>query len=831
MTTHTRTRFARPLCLLIALAAAMAWTPARALAQGTSGTVPDPISSRELNEYAERLQLSDQQWAAIEGFFEQYQGEFKTLRETDIEAYLKSTGGLWMRGFRGLNRETIEGNMKELDRVLTRIKSLDNQLFGQIQTVLDEDQVAGLPQVMQARERQRYEAGASRMIGWSNRASRVDVAEIYRDLELSETEAKETGPYVDQYEAQLTKASRELFESAASMFLDIVEYMETQGVDLEAFEDPENRRRMMTTMMEAWAEVSRKPREKAAGIADLNRKAVNQISPLLGTEPSREFRTRYLRRAYPEIRARGGAERGFEQALALETLNATQRAEVEAAAEQYWIQRKGLTDDAASYLDEYRRESSAFRFGREGRQAHQQKLEEYRDRLNAADQTAIDALKAALGPDLAEQIDAVVISDASDGDEGRWGRGGREQRQDDEFGPDRYLPQAIGRRAMLEYGEHLGLGKNNSFILESLYEDYLSSFRHLQTNEIARLDEARRALQQAAEQEPDARTPEQIQEVFTLRRRTVSAIIALDDSFFDDLETLVDGDQQQAVVERLRRSRQRAAYVHALAAAQPEGNSGRGRGRGRGWMRGFLGAGSAGSAVDISAVVAGVELSEESRGSVESVLADYEAQVTDEFRKQYETTIDLRGQIDSMWIQRPDFRGGRDDERRRRWETLRESMQRYNQQMRDAAKPVLDLNRETMASLTETLPPEAVTAITRAYNRRAYPEIYRDRGSAERFLSRALELPDVNQDQAGRIHQILAEFNPAYEAVCDRMVDLEANAAQVDPGDRSTWRSGMERRNKMEALEFERTEVSAKALRQLRDVLSEQQVELLDLPE
>src|SRR5436190_5358349 len=62
--------------------------------QGTSGTLPDPISARELTRYEDRLQLSPQQRQAAETFHEQYKREFRALREGEIADFLKEMRSL-----------------------------------------------------------------------------------------------------------------------------------------------------------------------------------------------------------------------------------------------------------------------------------------------------------------------------------------------------------------------------------------------------------------------------------------------------------------------------------------------------------------------------------------------------------------------------------------------------------------------------------------------------------------------------------------------------------------------------------------------------------------
>ncbi len=96
----------------------------------------------------------------------------------------------------------------------------------------------------------------------------------------------------------------------------------------------------------------------------------------------------------------------------------------------------------------------------------------------------------------------------------------------------------------------------------------------------------------------------------------------------------------------------------------------------------------------------------------------------------------------------------------------------------------------------------------------------------------ALALRDLSDDQVGRIYTIVDEHAPANRQVQDRIVEVFSAWEDVSAeGDRGAWRSAGEYRNKLEVLKFEQQEVGAKALRQLREVLTEQQQTRIRLPD
>ena len=85
------TSCARSLRIVLLVAVTLATSLAgSARAQGTAGTLPDPISTRQLGAYADWLGLSRSQRAAVETIHDDYKRDFQTLRQGEIAEFLKS---------------------------------------------------------------------------------------------------------------------------------------------------------------------------------------------------------------------------------------------------------------------------------------------------------------------------------------------------------------------------------------------------------------------------------------------------------------------------------------------------------------------------------------------------------------------------------------------------------------------------------------------------------------------------------------------------------------------------------------------------------------------
>jgi hypothetical protein len=143
---------------------------------------------------------------------------------------------------------------------------------------------------------------------------------------------------------------------------------------------------------------------------------------------------------------------------------------------------------------------------------------------------------------------------------------------------------------------------------------------------------------------------------------------------------------------------------------------------------------------------------------------------------------------------------------------------------------MVDLNRGTLEALTEVLPANLAEILRDAYNQRAFPGIYDDPRATGRYIFAAMELTDLADQQRARIEAVRDEYEPRQREIADRMRDVYIAATGAPGADRERWRAFQAQRNKLDVLEFDRREINAKALRQLRDILTDEQQTRLRLP-
>lgn len=917
-----RSRSWRMLAALVVLLASQLLLVGRAAAQGTMGAVPDPITSRELDEYARRLGLSAQQRGALEQYHEAYRAQFAILRDGEIEKYLTEANGGGGRGMGGrgagmgmlfgnTDRKAIEASLRQLQTINDRIKALDNSLFDQIQTLLTEDQIIALTSVRQSRERERYRTGLSRMATFSNPSTQVDLSDIVVDFTLSPDEKANTAPLLAGYESSLTVATRKLHDDAESSTVSMLEKLEKMGFTAESMQDNRQRGQMFEAFRTVWGEIMTTMNERASDISDLNRKTERSLAAVLSADNARRLRDSFFRRAYPELRASSNTARAFETALKFEDLTEDQRNAITAMRQQYLDSVDQLNEQMADLIDTQRKARTGLDFGgpgggqggrggggrggqgnNGGDNSQDEELRKLREQRQQLVEGMRSQMESTLGPEKTEQLQKLV---AQARDRGRdvavantmtfvaaAPAGGGAFTSTTPIvisgdinvadlaveinGPSRdpFVPAAISDRDVDGYAKRLGLSEDDRTILSGLHAEYADRFAQINDTDIQAVRDADDALWQRNEGgRPTPPTPEAVDHLYTLRRQAIAAIKTLDEQFFNDVQVALLTDAQQPLLDRVRQSRLRAIYnrgSNGQGVFNINGGGGRGGrgGPGGGQRMVFttMGGGSGESTVDLSMLVEQSKITPADPAQLDGSLAEYEAAATATFQIMFETGMRLRQATDRMAGQfnRGGDRGGNGGGNAVNidGDAIRQAMETDGKAARDAAAAMTTLNRETLDRLLASLDAVNADILRRDYNRKAFPDIYRDPRSAEPRIEAALALPDLSDQQRGILQAMAIEFHTTYDALCDQMVELERSAPATNFGGGGGGGGGggrggqgggagggggpnidfqalQERMRAREKLDFERTDLSDKMLARLRSSLSEEQIARLGL--
>jgi hypothetical protein len=827
-------------------------------AQGTDGMLPDPIADHDLTAYAQRLGLSEEQRLAIDAFHARYLEEFRRLREQEIDPYLEESAGILRRFMFAADSREVKRSLNELDRLISRIQSLDEALFNQIQTVLSDAQAQAMTGVRQMRQRERYRSGLVRFVGYANPGARIDLSPLLETMELTPPEREALAPIVSSYEDQLTGGLRNLHQATNNMYVKMVSEIE----ELNAGRDPRagGRFRFGEQLREIMTEAGAGVMAEASRISALNLRYFRQFASLLSDDDADRLQSEYYQQAYPDVH-RGMTEclRQYDAALHLPGLSDEQRSAIEAARQVLRDRHQRLADQMIDAWEDLRK--TGMFFGGRGRRddparERLSKLQEEREALN---ERARESLLALLGSDLADELHRAQAEQTAP-DESAPGapasgataprrarpggpRPGPPPRVDDapaEPGalraPDPFLPPPISEGEAQRLAERLQLDDDQRVILDVLHGDYRDAYEALRGRLIEPILDLSRTMWALDSDSQEIRppSPDDIDRLFAMRREAFAGILALDESFFDNIGLAVVEDNdtsRSAVLARLRLMRQREAYNREAARV--------GSGFRRQGNRMFFGQSTPEDLefrIDLTAIVEAQHLSGEDRDAIEPVLLDYERAALAAFKRRFELALDYGQATERLSaVVAARGRGPGSGMDRSVFEEFRRLRDTTGQELRDAEAAITELNRRTLQELLDVLPDAAGASVRTAYRREAYPDVYEDPTAAEGYFTAALALPNLAPAQRAQLNDILVEYRAAYAALCEQMADLKAEEArQADsnaPRDPGYWQERQERRTQLERLRFDRNDLNEKALRQLRAALSDDQLQRLGLVE
>jgi hypothetical protein len=842
---------ARPLLLVVALVPLLSAAPP-ASGQGTSGALPDPISGRDLSAYARRLGLSASQRLAVDADHERYLADFRALRDDEIAKYLDEAGSLMRSFFSSPDSRQARKNLKELERLMGRIRSYDARLFDAMQAILTEDQLARLARVRQMRERARNRAGLVRFVEYANAGARVDLSRLMDGLDLRVETRNEVDPILAAYEGELTRASRRLFDETRRMFTEVLEEMEKLTGGADPREDPRVARRLWSGMRDIWIQKGEGVMAQASGMSSLNRRTFRDLALAMPEEEARALQNAYYERAYRRMHE-GAAKALAPFDAALRTaLPPARREAVETARADFRERHDRLSDPMIDLLEAQRREATAMRFGGRGARPGEEQLERLGERREELDERGRDELASILGEEALEELEEKIAKGEADGPAsvaiavvGANGGGhagavtnvrvaaapavDAAEAVGPPAGPDPWVPGPISAAELATYGRLLAIGDDERSVLESLHAGYLDRYEALGPTHFEPLAAASRTLWALEEKTGriEAPTLDEIERLYELRRAAFDAVRAVDDSLLGDVELIATGDDVAAGMERVRFARMRVVYNRG-----GEGGGGIEFGRGRRMMRGMRSRSSE-ERIDLAMLLEAGSLGADDQASVDEPLAAYEERLANGLERRYELALEYELASDRIGAEAA---ANREPGERRRpamfgsaYRTLSETTGR---ELRDAGSALVELNRTTLETLTAALSADPARALRTAYRRRAHPSVYNDARAAEPFLRAALAREDLTNDQRLRVSDVLDDYVEPYANLSDRMATLRAAASDDE---RRGWRNRdwsrlQERRNELDRLRFDRDELNDRTLRRLRAILNEEQAVALGLP-
>ncbi len=810
--------------LLVVLTLATLAIPVRPIAaQGTSGALPAPINSRQLDRYADRLGLSASQRLAVEALHDEYRREFRALREGEIATFLREQqavqGGI-------PQRNVVEDMLEKLDRLHAKIALLDNRLFDQMLPMLAEEQHVVVPRLRLDRERHRY---AGNLTAASYGRPTVDLSDLLADRTLDADVAAASDAVMSGYERRLTKTMRKQHDAVLRMSLDMMDILADKGFgevsQEELLADPALLKEVLGHIQAAFAALRAPTAELADDLRKLNDQTYRQVAAILPADESLRFRNAYYRAAYPQLNSLIALSDTdwMTRALELPDVPEEQRAVLHTLGDQYQRRLTALMEDGIARLDAFWADFSPFEANQERgeqlradladlqKQAEEAKVKAQTEAHAQLGETVVETLTKAIAA--AETTATASAGTADAGEAGGEAGGEADPAPDFTFSPDRFLPERIDRGDVRRYVRQLQLEDGMAAVLDTIHREYLERLSAM--TEFDLLRQARDAVDKEDGAAADTPVAARIERVYALRRQAIAAMVAADAAFFDDLGAIV-GDARKPLLDLVRRSRERRACAGSASARLALGRDN-----------------SNEAGVDPVSLVLEQQPSEREFVTLADVLAAYEGDALPALRSRLEAQLDLQQRAD-RW-QNEIQAASRQD-----LSAVIELQQRYREEMKEPTRRVVrtdevivELNRRTLEGIAAALSPEGAAAVRHEYELAAFPSIFDDPASIDRHLASALELDDLTAGQRESIVDLGGSYKAEYARLTREMIGyLGTSSVSVVGLDPEGFRDWQQRQQQLAKIRFDRNELNGRAIGRLRSVLSgEQTIRIGGLPE
>ena len=179
-------------------------------------------------------------------------------------------------------------------------------------------------------------------------------------------------------------------------------------------------------------------------------------------------------------------------------------------------------------------------------------------------------------------------------------------------------------------------------------------------------------------------------------------------------------------------------------------------------------------------------------------------------------------------------------------QALMDAQQTFGAGALERAKRAKAADQEEVEAMSAILSPQGAATLRRAIRAQQYPEVYRAMDRIDRAIDRVMSLPDLSPAQLTTLSADADEFRARSDEIAERAIAglVQAEAAQaemmsthVNPTDidSTTLAAITERIRRSELanadLDYDRSELSARALRRMRAVLSSAQAQAAGLAE
>lgn len=334
-----------------------------------------PVSSRDMDRYADMLGLDQEQRALaealFEGYMEQFQAEARQVRE--------QTDQLRARAEQEGNREGWREMGQIMQRFGERRGEMEQSFLADVRSLLTAEQAERWPKVERARRRE----NTLRMGRVSGEA--VDLIRLVDEAELDEATNRDLAPILERYELDLDRAlvkRNEIYESARERMREAMESGDREGIQ-DLFEEG---------------------RDAGVRIRDLNARYARQVEAMLPEQARSAFADAVKRASFPQVYRATYADRVFEAVDQMRSLSEDQRSAIASLRERYRREVGSINDEMCRAIAAQEEDASMGQMFRGPRGGEDDAASGLRQRKRDLDQGTVESLRKVLTPEQATQL-------------------------------------------------------------------------------------------------------------------------------------------------------------------------------------------------------------------------------------------------------------------------------------------------------------------------------------------------------------------------------------------------------------------------------------------
>lgn len=277
------------------------------------------VSSRDLAQFREILEMGDEQSELVNMLFDGYTEQNRDLSEEMREAFRAA------RDAEGEDR--WEGMRERMQDFQGKRESLEKTFMSDIKSVLTPEQLERWPRVERAHNRSRH------LRRGLVRGERVDLVSVIDDLEIDSAVRESINPILMNYEVEL---DRQLMKR-------VQQY--TEGWE----EFGELRR---SGDMEGMEKLMDEGREASMRVKEVNERFARQISALLSADQQAAFNDSVNMAVFPDVYRARQSRRALDAAMQFADLSDDQAARIRALSDTYARRDTGVNTKLVEALEE-----------------------------------------------------------------------------------------------------------------------------------------------------------------------------------------------------------------------------------------------------------------------------------------------------------------------------------------------------------------------------------------------------------------------------------------------------------------------------------------------